>query len=445
MTPLGMKRVLLVFALLLASPLPARAQAPITTTLATLIQDVFGPNGLVVNSEARLPDGSTHSAHFNSAFQSNFSQFNIALASQLTSVPLPSPASGFTYRFDPATGTFVRSTQSYGPILADRAETIGRGKVSFGYNYQYLSFDSIEGVDLRRIPALFTHDDFQLGGGRSDVVTTRNEIEASVAQFTGLLTYGVTDRVDIAVAIPVIQTRLRILSNARIERIGTAGNPAVHFFHDDNAPGGFGNQRQFFAEGTAAGLGDIVVRLKGTALREGHRGFAFGVDVRVPSGDEEDLLGSGAAGVRPFGVVSFTYRALSPHVNLAYQWNGRSVLAGDVTSGRKVDLPDRFLYVVGADIGLGERLSLAVDFLGERIIDSPRLVRRSFTAVGAAGSFTFDDIAFEQASFSVASAAAGVKLKVADKLLANFNLRFRVGQAGLSDRVAPLVGLEYVF
>ena len=33
-------------------------------------------------SEAKLPDGSTHSAHFNSAFQTEFTQFNIALASQ---------------------------------------------------------------------------------------------------------------------------------------------------------------------------------------------------------------------------------------------------------------------------------------------------------------------------------------------------------------------------
>ena len=35
---------------------------------------------------------------------------NVALTSQLATVPLPSPASGFTYHFDPATGTFVRST-----------------------------------------------------------------------------------------------------------------------------------------------------------------------------------------------------------------------------------------------------------------------------------------------------------------------------------------------
>ena len=39
------------------------------------------------------------------------------------SVPLPSPGGGFTYQFDSSLGVFQRTTQSFGPILADRAET----------------------------------------------------------------------------------------------------------------------------------------------------------------------------------------------------------------------------------------------------------------------------------------------------------------------------------
>src|SRR5215467_10881189 len=125
----------------LAASAEAQQQAP---TLSEIFEDLFGPNGLVVDSEAVLPDGSTHSGHFNSAFQSNFEQFDVALASQLANLPLPSPASGFTYRFDSSTGTFVRTSQSFGPILTDRAETIGRGRFSFGYNFQYFSFDKLE-------------------------------------------------------------------------------------------------------------------------------------------------------------------------------------------------------------------------------------------------------------------------------------------------------------
>jgi len=90
------------------------------TSLATLFEDIFGPHGLVVASQDVQVDGTNHAAHFNSAFQSDFRLVNIALTSQLAAIPLPSPASGFTYRFDPATGTFQRSTRSFGPILTDR-------------------------------------------------------------------------------------------------------------------------------------------------------------------------------------------------------------------------------------------------------------------------------------------------------------------------------------
>src|SRR6476646_12086893 len=168
---------------LTAPAAPAVAQTR-PATLSTLFDDVFGPNGLVVSSDDVQLDGTNHAAHFNSAFQSDFRLVNIALTSQLTAVPLPSPASGFTYKFDPASGTFVRSTRSFGPILSDRAETIGRGRLAFGFSSQYFSFDHLDGVSLSAVPAVFRHDSFELGGGRADVVSTTNTIEATVNQLS---------------------------------------------------------------------------------------------------------------------------------------------------------------------------------------------------------------------------------------------------------------------
>jgi hypothetical protein len=438
------QRSLVVILLTAMSTTPAFAQAR-PARLASVFADLFGPNGLVVNSESVLPDGSTHSAHFNSAFQSNFTQFNIALASQLTSLPLPSPASGFTYRFDSSTGTFVRSTQSFGPILTDRAETIGRGRFAFGYNFQYFSFDQLEGIDLTRVPSVFTHDDFQLGGGRADVVTTHNSIAVSVGQWTGALSYGVTDRLDVSLAVPIIQTSLSVRSAATVQRLGTADARTVHFFRDPDAPDGIGSERSFEAGGSATGLGDIIVRVKGAAMREGQRGLALGVDLRMPTGDERNLLGSGSMGVKPFLAYSGAYRRFSPHVNLGYQWNGESVLAGDVETGEKGDIPDQLLYAVGTDLGVTEKFSLTADLLGRRAINSPRVRIEPFTAVGTNGSATFDDIAIFHESFWASSAAVGFKANVSGRLLVDFNLRFTIGTNGLSDRVTPLIGIEYGF
>jgi hypothetical protein len=370
---------------------------------------------------------------------------NVALTSQLASLPLPSPASGFTYNFDSATGTFVRSTRSFGPILADRGETIGRGKIAFGYTYQFFSFDHLDGVSLSNIPAVFTHDSPQLGGGRSDVVSTSNTIEATVSQFTGALTYGLTDRVDLSIAVPVVSTRLSLLANATIHRIGTGNNLGVHYFRDEDAIGGFGSTRQYFSEGSAGGMGDLVARVKTMLMREGSRAFAVGLDVRMPTGDEHNLLGSGALGVRPFAAVSASIGPLSPHANLAYQWNGKSELAGNVRLAEKADLPDQFAYAAGGDLVLADRLSVIFDVLGERVIDSPRLLARTSTRTGAAGSVTLPDITFVTESYWTSAAAFGMKANVAQRLLIAFNLRFAIADGGLTDRVAPLLGVEWTF
>jgi hypothetical protein len=431
-----------------AAPSVLFAQASTSTEakgLVTLIGQVFGPRGLIVDSDAPLPDGSTHSAHFNSDFQKNFRRLDVALASQLSALPLPSPASGFTYRFDAETGTFVRSTQSFGPILAERAETIGARKTVLGYNLQVFSFDSLDGVDMRHVPAVFTHDDAQLGGGRTDVVVTDNAIKLTVLQYTGLVTFGVGDRSDVSVAIPLVNTRLSVASTAVIHRFGTTARDEAHFFSDPSAPGGIGDLREFAASGSATGIGDILVKTKHTLGRRGHTGFAAGAEVRIPSGNEYDLLGSGAWGVKPFAVFSYTLKGLAPHVNIAYQWNGKSVLAGDPSTQIAGDLPDRLHFTAGFDAGINERLSVAVDFLTERVLNSPQLEVTPFTASGPLGRAVFQNIAFNTSSYAILNGAAGMKFALRDGLLVNFNIRFSAGSGGLADRFTPLLGIEYGF
>jgi hypothetical protein len=435
----------LVASFLLASSMAgAQTGAPLTTTtsapnLALLIPNLFGPSGLKVESQATLPDGSTHSAHFNSAFQAEFTQFNIALASQIASIPLPTPASGYTYVLDPSLGVFQRSTQSFGPIMSERAETIGKNKFSFGFSYQHFTFDTLEGVDLDNVQATFTHDDYQLGGGRSDVVTTRNSIDTRVGQYNSFFTYGITKRLDVSLAIPLVAVDMDVSSDAVIHRLGTASNPKVHYFTDSN--GNLGTERIFRSSGAASGLGDVVVRLKATAPKSGPTTLALITDFRFPTGDEENLLGSGAWGVRPLMILSWGLGRVAPHVNLGYQWNGKSVLGGDVATGRKAELPDQFLYAAGVDIGVGKRATIALDMLGQRVVNSPRLIQETLTVNGQ----KFPQIAFANGSFNVDNASAGIKINVGGSVLLDLNVLLKLDDGGLRDKVTPLLGFEYSF
>jgi hypothetical protein len=439
-----MSRVVTAVVLCLLVAAPAAAQTH-PTRLATLFEDIYGPNGLVLSSDDVQLDGSNHAAHFNSAFQSEFRLVNIALTSQLAAIPLPSPASGFTYKFDTASGTFVRSTRSFGPILAERGETIGRGRLAVNFAYQFFSFDHLDGVPLVAVPAVFTHDNSQLGGGRTDVVSTMNTIVASVSQFTGAVTFGVTDRFDVSLAVPIVRTSLSLLSSATINRVGTGANTGVHYFLDPTAIGEHGSSKQYFSDESASGIGDLVVRAKATLLKEGARALAAGVDMRLPTGDEQNLLGAGAAGLRPFAAFSGAIGAFAPHANVGYQWNGKSVLAGDVIADVKADLPDQFVYAVGTDLSVNDRFSMVVDLLGQRVLNSPRLLTGTFTASGVAGTVTLPDIHLVQTSYWSSVAAVGFKANIATRVLLDFNLRFRLSDNGLVDRVTPLMGVEWSF
>ncbi len=338
----------------MAAGAPLRAQDPFNVAvpvdkLSALLTTLYGPGGLVVDSRTALPSGATHSAHFNSAFQSGFTQFNVALATQLASAPLPSPASGFTYEFDPDLGVFNRSTVSFGPIFTERAETIGAKRFSTGATFQVFRFDTIEGVDLDRVPAVFTHDGFEQGGGRGDLVTTTNSIDARVSQFVAFLRYGLTDSLDVSLAVPLVSTDITVVSDSVVRRIGTT-DPETHFFNTSSDD--IGDRRVFTAFGSASGIGDLTIRLKQTVKRSGWGAMALALDVRLPTGDEEQLLGSGAPGIKPFLIWSNSYGIVSPHVNAGYEWNGSSILAGNPETGESGQLADRVLLAFGADLGV---------------------------------------------------------------------------------------------
>jgi hypothetical protein len=440
-----MRKGLLAMVLLSAMSSSAAAQEPYNLTapvrnLSTLFTDLYGPNGLIVDSEATLPGEQPHSAHFNSDFQSNFSQFGTALVGQLVTVPLPSPASGFTYQFDPSVGVFHRTTQSFGPILAERAETVGARRVSFGFASQRFAFDTVEGIDLLKVPAVFTHDNAQLRGGREDVVTTLNSIEATVSQFTMFVTVGVTDRFDVSMAAPIVVTSLKVVSDATIQRLGTT-NPLTHFFRQSN--GDVGNRRIFTAVGSASGLGDLTVRLKSTVHERNSTGLAVGLDIRLPTGDETNLLGTGAAGLQPFAIASVTYQKISTHANAGYQWNGSSILAGNPATGTSADFPDQVTYAAGADVSANARLTLAFDVLGRYAIRPERLSQNEFHALD--GKSLYPNIVFSRQSFNALSGSVGVKVNLLDRLLVDANLLFALDDHGVRDKVTPLVGFEYSF
>ena len=414
----------------------AQTQAPANspTKLAFAIPNLFGPDGLT------LPNPN-HLAHFDSDFQNNFGPFNSAIGSQLTSLPLPSPAAGFTYSFDPALGVYTRSAQSYGPVLAERAETIGKEKFYAGFSFQHFRFGTLDGVDLRNFASVFKHTQTTPDPViKQDLITTSTFVNTQLDQSTAFFTYGLTDRIDVSVALPMVNASLSVVSNATIQRIGTASDPTIHYFRDSN--GNPTTQKQFSISGSATGLGDVLARVKGTVLKTKPAWLALGLDVRLPTGDAYNFLGSGALGLKPFIAISGRSNRITPHVNLGYQWNDSSPLAGDIFTGTKGHLPNQFEYAVGFDAGVSKKFSFAADVLGQDIFHAQGVTPSTFTAANGA---QFADNNFIQETANIVNGSLGFKVNPISTLLVSFNVLIQMNDAGLRSRVVPLVGFSYSF
>jgi hypothetical protein len=389
-----------------------------------------------------------------SDFQANFSPLNTAIATQLTLLPIPSLASGFTYSFDRGAGVYTRSAQSFGPILSERAETIGQKKVLFGSTYQRFRFDHLDGQDLKELPVVFQHShsdasnqpNGQPAEFEKDYVTTTNNLDLKIDQFTFFGTVGLTNRFDVSVAVPVLNVSLAASSNATINRLAgpvTLPNGTTsqsHFFDPANPEGS--TKATFNGKGSASGIGDVTLRFKGNVYRGEVMSVAVLTDVRLPTGKERDFLGSGAAGVKPYVAVSFGARKFAPHVNLGYQWNGKSELAGNIDTGVKGDLPNLFFYSAGTDIGVAKSLTVAVDLIGQRVSSIPRLFSSTFTATNGAKAPTIN---FRSEAYGINNFSAGLKYNIAGQLLLTGNLLIQLDDGGLRQRVVPLIGLSYAF
>jgi hypothetical protein len=449
-----------------------------------VLPNLFGPEGLTLAVPA---GGFSHYAHFLGSAQTTLNTtLSTAIATQLATLPIISPASGFTFTYDASAGVYVRNTTSFGPVYSERADTIGRGKISFGASYQRFRFSTIDGISLHSIPAVFTHVPGTGPNGavepyEADVIQTSNSLGVNMDQTLLFATVGLTNHLDFSVAVPITSVRLDALSGANIDRVsgqyfnivvnGTSETfPNPHTFSN----GTLTNYYAATPKGSATGIGDVTLRLKQSVYRGQVFQVAAALDVRAPTGNARDFLGAGAIGVKPFLIVSAN-RRFSPHLNLGYQWNGSSILAGNITgatfveqSGQeyitngdsiKARLPGQISYSAGADYGATKQLSLSFDYLGQTLINTPRVFLGTAQTANDTGvcnvvsganycglaSMSLPDITGGKDTIALSSGSVGLKYNLFHQLILTANVLFRMDNKGLRQNVTPLIALSYAF
>ncbi len=412
--------------------------------LAELIPDLF--DRTVVLAETG------HEAHFVDSSEALLEagiQLNASIVSQLGTFPVTSASGGFTFEFDPDLNLFTRSTESFGPLYSERAETQGKGKVTFGVNVSRFAYDVVDGFDLRNgdLEFTLTHLDTNQDGTsvetffEGDLVFANALFELESQATVFFASYGVTENWDLSLAVPLVEVNLRAELQTSILRQATEGfsDPPFHIFANGT------DEESYTAAGSSSGVGDLLVRSKYRFLDQVGGSMALQLDLRLPTGEEDELLGTGATQIRALLIGSTHFDRFSPHVNLGFTTStGGSQLVGD--------LSDEINFAVGFDAALHPRVTLAGDLLWRTLLDARQINQRQvdflYRRHDSPEIITTQRpiLETETQDLNLIDLSLGFKVNVAKQLLVSTNLLYSLSDDGLRDRgIVPLVGLDYSF
>ncbi len=374
---------------LLAAPGVAHAQS-VTDILTFLLQNQSVQTGSPERDRA--------------ATQATTDTISRALLANLATLPVATSSSAFSYRLNPELGTVERSTDTFGPFFVERAQTAGKGQASFGVTFQHLHFTSLDGRNLRDGTFVTTANQFVDETAPFDVDRLTMNIDASVATVYGNI--GITNRFEIGAAAPFIRLTL---DGSRVDTY--RGRDFT----------------QATASAQSTGLADVVVRGKYTLYAGDGDGAAAAVDVRLPTGREQDLLGAGTASVKFSGIGSIDRGPLAAHVN------------GAVTVG---GLAREFSYNGAVEVSAGPRATVIGELLG-RTIDSPgHIVQVSAPNPTIAGVETLR-LAPDTSMLNIITLVPGFKWNMSSTWVLAANVSIPLTSGGLTAPFTPFVGLDY--
>jgi hypothetical protein len=305
---------------------------------------------------------------------------NDQIASEVRPIQLTPSAGGITYRFDPEHGTYTETGSSLGPIVAERPQTLGKGKFSFGMALTYFEYNRFNGTNLDNLSVIARHDNetspasltpfdtctnvAALGCPTYELDTIKINLDVKL-KFTTLAlgaTYGLTDKLDVGIVVPIVHSEMKV--NAAASIVPSPDNVLVqrgifpHKFDPNNGEchdtitDPIAGPCTDSASADATGLGDIYLGAKYYAYAGDKVNLAGALSVKLATGDKNNFLGTGDTNVRPFLIGSARLSDLvTTHANLGYDF--------DLDDGSK----NAITYAAGAEVG-GAKLVGVADILG---------------------------------------------------------------------------------
>jgi hypothetical protein len=328
------------------------------------------------------------------------------LGAELATLPPSLSSAGFTYRFDSTLGTAARASSSFGSFFTERSLTGGKGQSALGVNVRSASYTRLDGQDLRDGRFVTTANQFRDEAQPFDVETLTLDIDSRVLTFTG--SYGVSDRLDLSAAIPLIQLSLN----------GTRVNTYRG-----------GEVVQAVAEATSRGFGDVAVRAKYGLVAGTSSGVAVAGEVRLPTGREQDLLGTGKTAFSAILIASSELGPMGYHGNLSLSGGG---------------LSNEVAYRGAVCYSASDRVTVIGELIGRRAGDVGRLTAVREPHATIAGVDTIRLLP-DAAGLSTAAVVLGAKWNLTGTWILSGHTQLPITDRGLRSGVVTLIGLDYAF
>ena len=335
---------------------------------------------------------------------------------EVSTAPIGSSAGGFTFTFDPVTRSFSRAAPSFGPMFGERAVTAGEGRASFGINYIRTTYDTLDGTDVRdgslQTVALRGGSAALAGAATLDITTDTVVFFSNVA---------LNSWFDASVAVPFVNLQLT----------------GTHQISDQIAEG----------SASAAGLGDIALRAKMRVYARDQGGVALGVDLRIPTGDPDAMLGAGVTRTLVSGIWSTTVGSLAPHASAGFEYWSDPFQVYDPLQQAAIDAGRHgFAYEAGVEWAGTDRLTVNGEFMGRTLQDGGRLEYRELPLRANPFGLTNALVAsVAPRGLHRASISGGIKWNFAGTALLTASVLVPVNDAGLRDTFTPIFGLDWGF
>ena len=377
-----------------------------------------------------------HGSHFIPATQSAAGDIldllGNSLAASVSNTPVGATSSGVTYQF--VGGLPVKTATSGGPIFGERSQTLGKGRFFVGTNISAMHFQRLRGVRMDDIEFNFTHQDTPpldtLGKPffENDVIGVRVAMNVNLIVTTFVASYGLVDGVDLSVAVPVVHASVQGTSVATIH---PAGYPSPHRF------AGTDSQPVMTAvagmDGAATGIGDVAARLKINVSQSNSFGAALLLDGRFPTGNDDNLLGSGKFSGRGLGILSARFGTLAPHLNFGYVFRDAKQANNAIVA------------TAGFDNAVASWATMAFDLLSEWQLGDSKLQIPGPVQYQAPFPHTVDPTNIPAQKDDFLSASVGFKFQTPRGVLITTNALFPLRNSGMQPSVVWTAGFEYNF